>query len=140
MKKIINYFIKLLGREAFMYLVFGVLTTIVNFIIYYIFNIILSFSAGFSTTIASAIAILFAYITNKIWVFESKTSNKKELFSEFLKFISARIFTYFVDLILLVIFVDKLHFNSIIMKIIVSIIVIVLNYIASKLVIFKNKS
>ncbi len=139
MRKIYELIIKLIGREMFMYLVFGVLTTLVNFIVYYICNIILTMSAGLSTTIAYIISIIFAYITNKIWVFNSVTNTKKETFNEFIKFISARIFTYFVDLVLIIILVDKMHFNSLLMKILVNILVIILNYIASKLVIFKKR-
>lgn len=139
-KKIYNYIIKIIGKETFWYLFFGVLTTLINFITYYIFNIALSFSAGISTTIAFIISVIFAYITNKTWVFNSKKHKIIELVKEISLFFAARIFTYFFDLILMIIFVDKLHYNSVICKLIVNILVIILNYIFSKLIVFKKGS
>lgn len=136
--KIFDFFIKIFGKEMFMYLFFGVLTTVINFIAYYIFNVICKSSAGISTTLAFIISIIFAYITNKIWVFNSKTNNIKELVTEIFKFISARLVTYFIDLFLMIILVDKLHYNSLICKLLVNILVIILNYIFSKLLVFKK--
>lgn len=139
-KKIYNYIIKLIGKETFWYLFFGALTTLINLITYYIFNVLLEFSAGISTTIAFVVGVIFAYITNKKWVFNSKKNKLKELLKEISLFFLARIFTYIIDLILMIIFVDKLHYNSIICKLVVNIIVIILNYIFSKLLVFKKGS
>ena len=136
--KIFDFFIKIFGKEMFMYLFFGVLTTVINFIAYYIFNVIFKSSAGISTTLAFIVSIIFAYITNKKWVFNSKTSSIKELVTEIFKFISARLVTYFIDLFLMIILVDKLHYNSLICKLLVNILVIILNYIFSKLLVFKK--
>ena len=138
-KKIYNYIIKLIGKETFWYLFFGVLTTLINLITYYIFNVLLKFSAGISTTIAFVVGVIFAYITNKKWVFNSKKNKLKELLKEISLFFLARIFTYIIDLILMIILVDKLHYNSIVCKLLVNIIVIILNYVFSKLIVFKKK-
>lgn len=136
-KKIIDFFINLMGREVFMYLLFGGLTTVINIIVYYIGSL-----AGLTTVIANLIAniisILFAYVTNKKFVFESKAITKKENFVEFVKFISARIATFVMDMILMVLLVDVLHWNNLLCKILVNILVIVLNYVFSKIFIFKK--
>ena len=137
-KKVIDFFIKLLGREVFMYLLFGGLTTLINIIVYYLCTLI-SISTGISTTIAFIVSVIFAYVTNRKWVFESKATTKKEILNEIWKFLSVRIGTYFMDLILMILLVDKLGWNGLICKILVNILVIILNYIASKLIIFKKK-
>lgn len=135
---IINFFIKILGREVFMYLLFGGLTTVINIAVYYLCTLV-NISTGISTTIAFIISVVFAYITNRKWVFESKAKTKNEILNEIWKFLSVRIGTYFMDLGLMILFVDKLGLNGLICKIIVNILVIVLNYIASKLIIFTKK-
>lgn len=127
-----------IGKEMFMYLFFGVVTTIINLIVYYIFNIWLGVNVGISTTIAFICSVIFAYITNKLYVFESKTKTVKEVVNEMIKFFSARIFTYFVDLFLMILFVDKLNFNSLLCKILVNGLVIIINYLLSKLIVFKK--
>ena len=136
-KKIIDFFINLMGREVFMYLLFGGLTTLINIIVYYVGSL-----AGLTTAIANLIAnivsILFAYVTNKKFVFESKATTKKENWAEFVKFISARIATFVMDMILMVLLVDVLHLNNLLCKILVNILVIVLNYVFSKIFIFKK--
>ena len=137
-KKIIDFFIKLLGREVFMYLLFGGLTTLINIIVYYLCTLV-KMSTGISTTIAFIVSVIFAYITNRKWVFESKATTKKKILNEIWKFLSVRIGTYFMDLLLMILLVDKLSWNGLICKIIVNILVIVLNYIASKLIIFKKE-
>lgn len=135
---IINYFIKLMGREVFMYLLFGGLTTLINIIVYYLCTLI-SIPTGISTTIAFIVSVIFAYVTNRKWVFESKAQGK-EILNEIWKFFSVRIATYFIDLGLMILLVDTLDWNGLLSKILVNIIVIVLNYIASKLIVFRKKS
>ena len=127
-----------IGKEMIMYLFFGVVTTIINLIVYYIFNILLDVNVGISTTIAFICSVIFAYITNKLYVFESKTKTVKEVVNEIIKFFIARIFTYFVDLFLMILLVDKLNFNSLLCKILVNGLVIIINYLFSKLIIFKK--
>lgn len=136
-KKIIDFFIKLLGREVFMYLLFGGLTTLINIIVYYLCTLI-NISTGISTTIAFIVSVIFAYVTNRKWVFESKAKGK-EIISEIWKFFSMRILTYFMDLGLMILLVDIWGWNGLVCKILVNILVIVLNYVFSKLIIFKSK-
>ena len=136
-KNFFNFFIRLFGLEMFMYLIFGGLTTLINIIVFYICTL-LSFSTALSTTVAFIISVIFAYVTNRKWVFNSKASKPSEILSELWKFFSVRIFTYFADLILMILLVDKLYFNKLACKIGVNLLVIVLNYIASKVIVFRK--
>ncbi len=126
-------------KEGMRYLVFGVLSTIINIIVFAICEKILHLSTIISNVIAWIIAVLFAYVTNKLYVFDSKTTKKQELAKEILSFFSARIFTLVIETIFLKIVIDKLGFNEILMKIISNVIVIVLNYVFSKIFIFKEE-
>lgn len=136
-KGFFEFLIRLLGREVFMYLLFGGLTTLINIVVFYLCTLI-NFSTAISTTIAFIASVIFAYVTNRKWVFESKASKPAEIFSEMWKFFSVRIFTYFADLGLMILTVDVLKFNKLVCKIAVNVLVIVLNYIASKLIVFKK--
>ena len=125
-------------REGMRYLVFGVLSTIINIIVFAICERIFHLSTIISNVIAWIIAVLFAYVTNKLYVFDSKTTKKQELAKEIISFFSARIFTLVVETIFLKIVIDELGLNEILMKIISNVIVIVLNYVFSKIFIFKK--
>lgn len=126
-------------REMILYIFFGGCTTIVNIITYYISAHILSMSTTISTIISWLLSVTFAYISNKIWVFESSTNKKSALFKEIVSFYSCRLSTGILDLIIMILCVDILKFNDLFIKIVSNIIVIILNYIASKLFIFKNE-
>ena len=136
LKKLVEWYLK--RQEAMRYLVFGVLTTVINIIAFYIFANICNLSTVVSNVIAWIVAVLFAYITNKLCVFNSETTDKKDLIRELLSFFGARIFTLVLETGFLMIFIDKLHFNDILMKVISNILVIILNFIFSKVFIFKK--
>ncbi len=131
-------------QEGMRYLVFGVLTTIINIITaavtyYFIFaNFSEEWKVNLSTIVAIIVAWIFAYVTNKLYVFNTRTSHWKELLKEMVSFISCRIVTAIVEIALMNILVTVLMFHYMVMKIVVSVIVIVLNYIFSKLFIFKK--
>jgi putative flippase GtrA len=91
-----------------------------------------------STVVSWLLAVSFAFITNKIWVFESKTWNKESVIKEVLSFFLCRIMTGILDLIIMIVSVKILGWNDILMKAISNIAVIMLNYIASKLFIFRG--
>lgn len=138
MIKIINNLIKkVLTAEIIYYILFGMLTTLVGFIIY---TICLNKGYGIvvSNTISTFIAIAFAYITNKVWVFKSLHFNIKIMVKEFLRFLSSRFITYIIDTILLVALVSILLWNPILSKGFTSLVVVLLNYIASKKIVFKK--
>lgn len=127
-------------KEGMRYLVFGGFTTVVNIIVFYICQSGFKLSTIISNIIAWIIAVFFAYITNKWCVFYSEAEDIKALFKEISSFFGARVFTLVIETIFLKITIDLIGMNSILMKIISNIIVIVLNFIFSKLFIFKNKS
>ena len=131
-----NILKKILNKETFLYLIFGILTTIVNIVSFFLFNKL--FNYKLSNIIAFILAIVFAYITNKKYVFESKKEEKTEIIKEFIFFIGSRLFTFVLDMILMVLFIEALFMNVLISKIIANIFVIILNYILSKKLVFKK--
>ena len=128
-------------KEIINYLIFGVLTTIVSLVTYYLLTAtILNPENPIEIQIANIISwitcVTFAYITNKKYVFNSKDKN---ILKEITKFYSSRLTTLFIDMLLMYIFVTKLQYNDKIIKLIVQTIIIILNYILSKLLVFKSK-
>ena len=128
-------------KEIIMYLIFGVLTTFISLLVYYIlvFTILnpnKAFELQLANIISWIVSVSFAYITNRKYVFESKNKNKIKEASDF--FIS-RIITLILDMLIMFIFVTLLKTNDKIMKIISQITVIILNYILSKLFVFKKE-
>ena len=126
------------NRGLILYVVFGGLTTLVNMAVYWLcYN-----AAGIpnvpSTVIAWVLAVIFAFITNKLWVFDSKSFDGKTLLHEIPTFFGARLLTGLLDVLIMYVTVDVLHWNANVWKLISNAIVIVLNYIASKLVIFRK--
>ncbi|MBR3133511.1 MAG: GtrA family protein [Clostridia bacterium] len=132
-------------REGMRYLIFGALATVVNIIVYvvcahvFFVNLDDTLKVNLSNGTAIVLSILFAYLTNKLWVFETKTENLKDLFREFSSFISCRVVTALLDLGLMQLTVNVFKWNDILMKILVNLIVILLNFVFSKLFIFKKK-
>lgn len=128
-------------KELINYLIFGILTTIVSLVTYYLLVFtILDPSNPIQLQIANIISwitcVSFAYITNRIYVFESKN---KSILKEAIKFYSSRILSLIIDMGLMLLFVTILSINDKISKLIVQIVIIILNYILSKLLVFKNK-
>ncbi len=138
MEKIKNIYFKY--KEIIHYLFFGGCTTIVNFIFYYIPSNLLGINAIISNIIAWLVSVLFAYTTNKLFVFESKTKTLKEIMKEMCSFILARVFTgALCDVGTFALMINVLHINDIISKITTQIMVVILNYLFSKLIIFRKK-
>ena len=121
------------------YAFFGVCTTLVNILSYRLFFFALSVPNVPSTILAWLFAVLFAFITNKIWVFESKSWALSVTIPELIKFFVCRIATGVFDVAVMWLAVDKMQWNALVWKVISNVIVIVLNYVASKLVIFVKK-
>ncbi len=126
-------------KEQFFYLFFGVLTTVINIVTYYVLYNILHLSNVFSTCVALFLCISVAFITNKLWVFNSKTFDKKVFIYEVLSFVLCRTVTSVIDVAIMYVCVDLWGFNGVVMKILSNIIVIILNYVASKAIIFIKK-
>lgn len=136
MEKVLNLYKKY--EEIINYLIFGVLTTLVSILSYALFSQLFKINYHISTVIAWIISVSFAFITNKIFVFKSNKQSIKASIIECIKFFASRLFTLAIDLILKTFFVEFLHINDMIATIINQFIIIVLNYILSKLIVFKK--
>ena len=126
-------------QEGMRYLIFGALTTLVNIVAYSILYYVFHINNATSNIIAWIIGATFAYITNKLYVFNSKVNTKKDLLKEILYFYGCRLLTLIIDEAIMIVTVDKFGWNALLMKIIANIIVIVLNFVFSKILIFKKK-
>lgn len=121
------------------YLFFGVLTTLVNYIVYLPCYNLLHFSAAVSNVIAWVAAVAFAYLTNKPFVFKSHDWSAKTVIPELTKFVGSRIVSGALETAIIFVTVDWLCWNGNIMKLVTSVLVVVINYIASKLLVFKKQ-
>lgn len=139
-------------KEIINYLIFGVLTTVVNFICFYVLELFLPVGYLINNGIAWFLSVAFAYFTNKLFVFDSKSFGAKILIKEILEFFGARVFSFAVEEAGLFLLVDLLAFKSLeytvlgfnvtgelIAKVILAVIVVIMNYFFSKFIIFKNK-
>ena len=132
-------------REGMRYLIFGALSTIVNILTYALFaSVILKALpskeaiVNLSEIIAFIVALIFAYVTNKLYVFESKTTSFRELIKEMTSFTSCRVVTEIISILMMNAAI-WFSINDILMKVIANIVVIILNFVFSKLIIFKKK-
>jgi putative flippase GtrA len=120
------------------YLFFGGLTTVVNYLVYLPCYNLFSLSAAVSNAIAWAVAVAFAYLTNKPFVFRSHDWSMKTVVPELTKFVTCRIGSGLLETGILFLCVDLLAWNGNVWKLITSVLVVILNYIASKLLVFKK--
>ena len=125
-------------KEIVLYLLFGGGTTLVNLIFYYICYEQLGISNVASTTIAWVVSVAFAFITNKLWVFNSKRFTTRVILREGVMFFSCRLLTGLLDVVIMVLAVDVFALHAHLWKVIANIIVIVANWTASKLYIFNH--
>lgn len=150
MKKIKELFLKY--KEIIMYLIFGVLTTVVSWGSYALFEILLGLFISDVIVLSSVanvlswiIAVLFAFVTNKLWVFESKSWKGSVLVKELGSFVGSRLLTgvleWFGVPLLMLIGLDQpiLGIEGMLAKVLISVIVVILNYVLSKLLVFRNK-
>lgn len=124
-------------RSELIYLVFGVLTTVVNYVVY--LPCCRVFSAALSNVIAWVVAVLFAYFTNKPFVFGSHDWSMDVVIPEFVKFVGTRVASGLLETGILAVAVDALKGNSVLWKLFTSVLVVVLNYIGSKLLVFRRR-
>lgn len=134
LKKLADWYRK--HQEGMRYLVFGALATLVNIVVYSICYYPLHISNAISNGIAWVIAAIFAYVTNKFCVFNSKVETKKALLYEICSFFGCRLLTLAIDEAIMILTVDNLGWNGLLMKIVANVVVIILNFIFSKLIIF----
>jgi Predicted membrane protein len=121
-------------KEIIAYLFFGACTTAINIIIYFLFAKVLHLGVEISTVLAWVFAVIFAYYTNSRWVFE----NTKKHTVAFGQFIAARLFSGALDFLMMWFFVSILGINDMVIKVISNVIVIIVNYVLSKFLIFKK--
>lgn len=126
-------------RDVIPYLFFGVCTTFMNIAVYWICAHLFSMGVMASTIFAWIAAVLFAYITNRKWVFHSEVKGVTAILRETVAFFGCRLATGILDWIMMFILVDCLHLNDLAIKILANIMVIILNYVASKIVIFRKQ-
>ena len=120
------------------YLFFGVLTTVVNYLVYLPLYNLLGISAAVSNIIAWVAAGAFAYVTNKPFVFKSHDWSMKTVFPELGKFVGCRAASGGLETVLILLTVDILGWNGNIWKLIISVLVVILNYVSSKLLVFRK--
>lgn len=125
-------------KEIINYLIFGVLTTVVSIGTYALFTKLFSINYLVSNILSWILAVLFAFITNKLFVFESKSKDKKQVTKEMINFFFFRIISLGIEMIIMYTFVDLLSINDLITKVIAQIIVVLSNYIFSKVFVFKK--
>ncbi len=138
-KKLWNF---MTSPEMVSYIIFGVLTTAVNIVSFGLLRPVIRFNAYWDVivvnTIAWILSVAFAFITNKLFVFKSKSFEKKLFMRELTTFVEARLFSLVVDTLGMYLLINVLYWNDWVSKIIMNVIVVVINYILSKLVIFKK--
>lgn len=127
---------KLFSEEVILYLIFGVLTTLVNILLYLAFAHIIKINYIIANILAWFFSVIFAYVTNRIWVFKSKNEN---IIVEFVMFLCGRLFSGVLDTLLLYLFVGLLFIDDVVAKIVIGVIVVIVNYVLSKEIIFNSK-
>ncbi|HIS69284.1 MAG TPA: GtrA family protein [Candidatus Gallacutalibacter stercoravium] len=144
MQKIKKLIKKLLTKEMILYLVFGVLTTAINLVTFSLcYRFLPVATPQWLTVCASCIAwlvaVVFAFVTNKLFVFESKSTDKRVMTHEILTFFGARVFSQLVDMGGMLLLVNLLMWNADLSKLLMNVLVVIINYVLSKLVIFTKK-
>lgn len=124
-------------EEAIIYLVFGVLTTIVNIVVFYLLDSVLGVQYLIANAAAIVLSILFAFFTNKKYVFKSKSETFQSWLREFILFCGFRAVSGLFDMLSMWILVDFIALDTNIAKIATQFIVVVLNYFFSKFFVFK---
>ena len=125
-------------KDLLIYLLLGVATTVVNFVVYYPLLNIFKFSATFSNVLAWSLSVIFAFLTNKPFAFKSMNWSLRILLPEFVKFLSCRVGSGILETAFLALTVDILLLNGNIMKVLISVVVVIANYVSSKYFVFRK--
>ena len=127
------------NKHVILYIVFGALTTAVNIVSYWLMSRFLHLSVEVSTAAAWVLSVLFAYVTNRTWVFESRAKGTEAITKEIVSFFLSRLSTGVLDWLIMFVFVTKLSLPDMPVKLASNVIVIVLNYILSRFLVFRKK-
>lgn len=146
-----SFYIK--NKSVLLYLFFGGLTTIVSILTFWLAEVLItadfeisifgwtySIKVILTNAISWICAVLFAFFTNRVWVFNSPTKTWKEFWGQMVSFFGGRFATFILETVILILFVSSLKFNELIIKIAAQFIVLVSNYIISKLIVFKERN
>lgn len=125
-------------RRRILYVIFGIITTAINIFSYWLMAYIVGLSTICSTAIAWIVAVLYAYFSNRHYVFRSKITGKKSVSKELFLFVSCRLSTGIFDLLCMYFFVDFCNFDGVLIKTMSNLLVIIMNYLASRWIIFKK--
>ena len=125
-------------KEILLYLFFGGVTVFLNIFLFFVINQITELDELVNNVICWIVCVIFQFFTNRTWVFNKGVNTLDEFLKQMVSFISGRIITLFIEELILAMFIYRFGFNLIIIKIIAQIIVIILNYIISKTVVFKK--
>lgn len=126
-------------KEVLLYLFFGVLTTVVSLVSYFAFVYVLHIHVLIANVLSWILAVSFAFFTNRIWVFSAPTKNFADFITQMSEFFGGRVLTLLFEEVFIALFDTFLGFNSAIVKLIAQVAVMVLNYVVSKLFVFKKK-
>ena len=125
-------------KEVVLYLFFGGLAVFLNLALFVFFTKHFGWGALFANIVDWVICVLFQFITNKTWVFGAETNSAKDFWAQLAGFFRGRLLTLGVEELMLFVFIDRLLWNSLLVKLIAQIVVIVSNYVISKFFVFKQ--
>jgi len=126
-------------KDAIPYLFFGVLTTVVNYVAFAMLWKTIGMNSQIANALAYLISVIFAYVTNKLWVFDSHTTTWKAFWKEMGSFFLFRGGSWVIDQGTMFVGMELLHGNGFIVKLIANVVVVLLNYIFSKFIIFRKR-
>lgn len=127
-------------KEVLLYLLFGGLAFVVSIATYAFFNVTVGINELVANILSWIITVAFAFLTNRVWVFNAPTKNAAEFIRQMISFFGGRVITLVIEEIILLVFITLLRFASMPVKIVAQIVVIVLNYVISKVLVFKKET
>ena len=128
-----------MNKDILLYLFFGGLTTVISIGSYAFFDVSMHMDPMVANIFSWILAVLFAYVTNRIWVFENTAKDVKGIIQEMISFFGGRVATLLMEEAVLYVGIKILFMNSIIVKVFAQVLVVIANYIISKLFVFKNE-
>lgn len=126
------------NKEMLLYLFFGGMTFMISILSYALFNGWMGINELIANVFSWTVAVLFAYVTNRTWVFEETGSGRADVLQELARFLSGRLVTLGMEELILLVFITWMHWNSMAVKIAAQILVIIFNYVISKLFVFRK--
>ncbi len=126
-------------KDIVLYIFFGGLTTVVSFVVFWFFVDVIPLDPLIANTISWVLAVAFAFFTNRVWVFNSPTETIPAFLKQLFLFYAGRLLSFGVETIIIWIFITKLGFNDLLIKLAATVIVLILNYIISKVIVFRGE-